>query len=277
MKTSIYSLLVLSVILLFTFSCKKNSSTSNDYPLAQNTQNNNDEIGLEFYFTSNEINFNQDFNLNDFDFATQQLEADPFITYNDIQYFDANENIFILNKTYQELGNGNISVYGKLFIATIDQEPVFYGFLWPPYSSVRCPSTFLTPSFDVCDNIAGKALKLYFDSNDSDIEGEVENKIIERLFTDNKIKTVCKKEAETTCIENVEGTIIDMGDEASDGCGWMIKVDTTLLKPNSLSDEFLIDQLPVLFDYKPTRIYNHCGFSSITYENIDLCKLSVKE
>jgi hypothetical protein len=69
--------------------------------------------------------------------------------------------------------------------------------------------------------------------------------------------TMCKKGDK---ILNADATVINMGDPASDGCGWWIKIDSTLYyKPKSLAASFQKNNLKVNISYIVLDTKYHCG------------------
>jgi hypothetical protein len=66
-------------------------------------------------------------------------------------------------------------------------------------------------------------------------------------------------------------TMVNTGLPEADGCGWMIKVDTTYYSPTSLPNEFKKDSLRVKVAYKALATKYQCGIAAnLKYTQIDL-------
>jgi hypothetical protein len=48
-----------------------------------------------------------------------------------------------LNITNDKISLGQTGINGKMFIVTLDKNPVYCGFYWPVYSSAACNYVFL--------------------------------------------------------------------------------------------------------------------------------------
>ncbi len=70
--------------------------------------------------------------------------------------------------------------------------------------------------------------------------------------------TGCKKENQ---LKNVNATIIDAGDVAADGCGWLIKIDdtNTVYFPVNLADTYKKDKLLVTVNYHLLTTKHQCS------------------
>ncbi len=83
----------------------------------------------------------------------------------------------------------------------------------------------------------------------------------------------CKKE---NLIKNINATIIDAGNTAADGCGWLIKIDAsaTSYHADNLPVDFQKDKLPVIVSYHLLNTKFSCGLLSnnISVINIDAIK-----
>jgi len=65
------------------------------------------------------------------------------------------------------------------------------------------------------------------------------------------------------CPQEQDGIILNLGDPALDGCGWVVQFTTngvaTEFRPDSIAVDFLIDQLEVRATYRVTQINQPCG------------------
>ena len=78
----------------------------------------------------------------------------------------------------------------------------------------------------------------------------------------------CTKERSCeNCVDNnsyKNATIVYGGPVATDGCGWLIKIDDThTYQPDVLNAVFLRDQLPVKIMYELTSDKFICGISGL--------------
>ena len=65
------------------------------------------------------------------------------------------------------------------------------------------------------------------------------------------------------CPEEATGLILDLGDPAVDGCGWVVQMtldDTPLnYRPDTLAEAFKVDSLSVTVNFKQTVGTSPCG------------------
>jgi hypothetical protein len=65
------------------------------------------------------------------------LEEAPFITSDDILEYDINTHIFLLNEDAERrFSKLDIPVYGRAFVFAIDDELIYLGAFWSPFSSI---------------------------------------------------------------------------------------------------------------------------------------------
>lgn len=65
----------------------------------------------------------------------------------------------------------------------------------------------------------------------------------------------CKKEYSATA------TILDEGNIASDGCGWMIKVNNKIYHPDNLPEQYKVNNLNVSIKYRLLNYHWSCGLT----------------
>ena len=69
------------------------------------------------------------------------------------------------------------------------------------------------------------------------------------------------------CSRTIEAIVLDMGDIALDGCGWVVQFELdgipTDHRPDILEEEFMEDGLNIELTYKPTFDSSPCGFSDM--------------
>lgn len=69
--------------------------------------------------------------------------------------------------------------------------------------------------------------------------------------------TLCKKDAN---IVNKDATVINTGDPSHDGCGWWVKIDSTLYyRPQNLPASFQKNNLKVNISYILLNTKYNCG------------------
>jgi hypothetical protein len=141
--------------------------------------------GLNFHLTKN--NLVDDFitNYDTINIDTIVIYGEPFISYSNIAYYDTskyNEVILILRNN-----KANIDFAGNLrmFVAKLDNNPIYIGFLWSRYMSKGSSWIFIEDPLE--ENIL-KSNELRILTN-SKCENYVLNPLLlERLRNDNKLK-----------------------------------------------------------------------------------------
>jgi len=58
----------------------------------------------------------------------------------------------------------------------------------------------------------------------------------------------------------VAAIVVDGGSQATDGCGWLVSVDSTLYSPTNLTTDFHQDGLSVVIEFKVLDERFRCGF-----------------
>jgi hypothetical protein len=77
----------------------------------------------------------------------------------------------------------------------------------------------------------------------------------------------CKKDKNLLV---ADATVIDAGNPAADGCGWMIKIDDTLYSPINLPENYKKTDSKVKIDFYVLTTKYQCGFAPISYSQIDI-------
>lgn len=77
--------------------------------------------------------------------------------------------------------------------------------------------------------------------------------------------SACNKEDEF-----VDARIIDGGDIAVDGCGWLIEISSETFKPVDLPEEFKVDGKLVEIKYDELDSMADCGFAQDVYREISI-------
>lgn len=69
------------------------------------------------------------------------------------------------------------------------------------------------------------------------------------------------------CERTLDAVVLDLGDIATDGCGWVVQFDIdgipTDHRPDTLEEEFMEDELEIELTFKPTFDNSPCGFSEM--------------
>jgi hypothetical protein len=73
--------------------------------------------------------------------------------------------------------------------------------------------------------------------------------------------------------QNVSGMVLDFGNPAVDGCGWLIKIDSVIFSPISLDPKFKIDSLKVILDYNILNSTWNCGWREPGYPQIEIINI----
>ena len=68
----------------------------------------------------------------------------------------------------------------------------------------------------------------------------------------------CKKNT-NACTNSVAAVILDRGPVAGDGCGWVVRIDSTDYHPMSLASAYQTDSLKVNVSYSLDTSHFYCG------------------
>ncbi|WP_428330930.1 hypothetical protein [Mucilaginibacter sp.] len=71
----------------------------------------------------------------------------------------------------------------------------------------------------------------------------------------------CKKDNTKSIKNGIEATVLNQGSPAADGCGWVIKINSTdsVYSPINLPVNYQTDNLKVLISYKSLNTKFQCG------------------
>lgn len=94
--------------------------------------------GIEIYLTETPYTNQLDIDYSTMDFDTIVLSDIPVLRYNDIQNYDTVSHKVTLGISHDQLNIGDAGVYGRMFVVTVDKQPIYCGFKWPVISSVPC-------------------------------------------------------------------------------------------------------------------------------------------
>ncbi|MDF1548838.1 MAG: hypothetical protein P1P88_13525 [Bacteroidales bacterium] len=170
----------LSLIVLFCLnllSCEKNK-VEPIYPIGE---------GFELYLTVAPYSSMPVFDYNTIDFDTIALFDSPLLRYNDLNKYDTISHKLTLNISHDSLNFGFSGVYGRMFVATIDKEPIYCGFFWPLNSSVPSNWVFIEEPYEELDHLNDNELVISFVSEIYS-DPRLDKRITDRLKIDGKIK-----------------------------------------------------------------------------------------
>ena len=193
MANYIYKKLSWFVIIFsfFSFTCNNNIVSSSESSSIPNQKFNSANEGLCIYATKVDINSNLTYQ--NFDIEEADLIGEPLVSYNQIISYDTSSHIITLSYSQDSLKNkiGQIGVYGKPFIVTLDSQKIYGGWFWTPISSIPCHSVVIEPD-DVFDTLKTNEIRIklgYPDENQfKGIDPRNNRVIIDRLIKDKKVK-----------------------------------------------------------------------------------------
>ena len=84
----------------------------------------------------------------------------------------------------------------------------------------------------------------------------------------------CDKKNESD-LKMGNGLILNYGNPAADGCGWIVEINKVFYSPENLDATFQKDSLKVTVDYQILNSYFGCGFANHGYQQIRIT--SIKE
>lgn len=70
--------------------------------------------------------------------------------------------------------------------------------------------------------------------------------------------------------EYAVGTVINLGDPAADGCGWVVVGETETFFPQDLPKRFQEDSLRVRFRYRVVKDSSTCAWMTVMHKTIAL-------
>ena len=165
--------LILIVLCLLLASCEKKT----DYEIGE---------GIEIYLTTAPYTFHYQIDYSAVDFDTVELHDTPMLRYNNILKYDTLINKMTLGISHDSLQLGDAGVYGRMFVVTVDKQPVYCGFKWRVISSVACNWIFIEEPYPELDGLYDDEIKILFGSNQKP-DPRMDRRIIDRLKADEKI------------------------------------------------------------------------------------------
>jgi hypothetical protein len=173
MKTKINLTVLISLLIM---SCEKDGNKS--FAIGE---------GFEIYSTETYYIHNLEMDYGTVDFDTILLLDTPILRYNDLKKYDTLTHKLTLGISHDSLKIGDASVYGRMFVVTIDQEPIYCGFKWPVISSIPCNWVYIEEPYEDLDNLNNNEIVISF-SSEQYIDPRLDRRIVDRLKQDGKIK-----------------------------------------------------------------------------------------
>jgi hypothetical protein len=170
-KNSVFVILICSLF----FNCTKNA-TSKSWNIGE---------GVEIYLTK--IPKTNDYSIDyiNLKLDTIALEGLPIIRYNDIKSYKKSAHTITLNINSDEVNSDIKSVFGRMFIITVDKKPIYCGFMWPLTSSATCSHVFILEKLVGADGNKNEITINFTNPSYPDPRSDV--RIIDRLKKDEKL------------------------------------------------------------------------------------------
>jgi len=130
---------------------------------------------------------NLHFDYSKLDFDTIILADSPILRYNDLILYDTVTHKVTLGVSHDSLKIGDAGVYGRMFVLTVDQNPIYCGFKWPVISSIPCNWVFIEEPYKELDNLNYNEIVISFQSMEYE-DPRLDKRIVDRLIADTKIK-----------------------------------------------------------------------------------------
>jgi len=168
---------IATLICMILISCEKNNVENETEP----------GNGFEIYLTEKLYAYNFEIDYSIVDFDTISLIKEPILRYNDLLSYDTATHKLTLGISHDSLKIGDAGVYGRMFVVTIDKEPIYCGFKWTVISSIPCNWIFIEEPYQDLDNLNDNEIIISY-SNEQSIDPRLDIRIINRLEKDGKIK-----------------------------------------------------------------------------------------
>jgi hypothetical protein len=172
MKTNLSFTVLISLLIM---SCEKDDNKS--YSVGE---------GFEIYSTVTYYIVNLEMDYSRVNFDTILLSDTPILRYNDLIKYDTLTNKLTLGISHDSLKLGDASVYGRMFVVTIDKEPIYCGFKWPVISSIPCNWVYIEEPYEDLDNLNENEIVISFRTQHN-IDPRLDRRIVNRLKQDSKI------------------------------------------------------------------------------------------
>jgi hypothetical protein len=142
--------------------------------------------GFEIYMPKRDLHASYGVDYSKIKLDTIELQEIPILKYDDIQKYDTATHTITLPFLKNKLLFRSTSVYGNMFVVTLDKKPIYCGFHWPSISSAIPIYVFIRdvnfPAPDVLDTQIRIGLM-----STIDMDPRKNEKLIARLKMDKKI------------------------------------------------------------------------------------------
>jgi hypothetical protein len=166
-------LFITSILLLLIASCEKK-------PQFETGE------GFEIYLTVTPYAFRFQVDYHAIDFDTIALQELPALRYNDLLAYDTVKHKLTLGIPSDSLHIGDSGVYGRMFVVTIDREPIYCGFYWPVISSVGSDWIVIEEPYKELDHLEDNEIVINCRAI-IDPDPRKDARIISRLEADGKV------------------------------------------------------------------------------------------
>ncbi len=143
--------------------------------------------GFEIYLTITPYSHNLSMDYSKLNFDTILLSDLPILRYNDLISYDTLTHKLTLKISHDVLNIGEAGVYGRMFVVTVDMQPVYCGFKWPVVSSVPCNWVYIEEPYEALDGLYDNDIVISF-SSEQYPDPRLDHRIVGRLSLDGKLK-----------------------------------------------------------------------------------------
>ena len=155
--------------------------------------NSNDRSNEGFCIYPTEIEYSSDLTYQVIDVNKASIIDKPIVAYNDILSYDTTAHILNLsyNRDSLESKIGEIGVYGRPFLVTLDRSKLYGGWFWTPISSIPCHWVVIEPDC-LFDSLKANEIRIKLGyPNEKQFKGvdpRNNRNLFDRLIKDGKVK-----------------------------------------------------------------------------------------
>jgi hypothetical protein len=142
--------------------------------------------GVEIYLAQKVNSFKPDIDYTQINLDTIQLEPQPFLSYNQIKFYDPDNYTAKLTIPLAQLNGFQPRVNGHMFVVTVDEKRLYCGFIQPSLSSAYLNWVVINEPLE--DEGKEKDLKIHFNFPLADKDPRNNPEIIARLQKDGKLE-----------------------------------------------------------------------------------------
>ena len=141
--------------------------------------------GVELYLAQQVNPFDQDIDYTQINLDTVQLQAKPFLSYNQIKAYNPDNYTATLTVPLSQLSGYQSNVRGHMFVVTVDGKRIYCGFIQPLISSAYL--NWIVINEPLVSEGKDKNLKINFNSLTADKDPRNNPEIIDRLEKEGKL------------------------------------------------------------------------------------------